>query len=253
LRRKSGRAIVWRRVRLPDGSVAYLLDSAISKPAVEPPFPSVPATVTVFELRARERANEDAPVAGTFSEGAQLKVSKERVHGWRRVLLDDGNTAFVEEKGLKLPPELDEPPRRDASPAEARTSPSPKPNIFVKDLDHLAQLVKPDPLVYPEAARIADRRSTAIWTMVLTGIGGSALWVSSMTVLAHDGDCVDGICEMKPNWLAFIVGATVAAVGPLVGFAMIPSRSDVLDVMNRWNVRHPDEQFTWGSGVSNRQ
>ena len=35
-------------------------------------------------------------------------------------------------------------------------------------------------------------------------------------------------------------------LGPLIGWAILPSRGDFLDTINLWNTRHPDDQFSLG-------
>jgi hypothetical protein len=42
----------------------------------------------------------------------------------------------------------------------------------------------------------------------------------------------------------------VALVGTVAWLALIPKRSDLLDVINTWNERHPDQPFTMEHGPS---
>jgi hypothetical protein len=43
-------------------------------------------------------------------------------------------------------------------------------------------------------------------------------------------------------------GAAVIAVAGLAMYAFMPKRDDLLDVVNTWNQRHPDQQFDISSG-----
>src|ERR1700693_5913121 len=55
------------------------------------------------------------------------------------------------------------------------SSPDLRPHIYVKDLDHLAQLVKEDAAVEAQAQALASRRTAAL------GVGGG-LFVSGLVV-----------------------------------------------------------------------
>jgi hypothetical protein len=244
----------WRRVRLSDGSIGYVQDAAIDVEggAVEPleaGFPTVEATVKVFELKAHERANAESPVVSTFTEGTKLQVGSKRQHGWRKARLIDGGTAFVEENGLTLPPTPPSVAHKNRDDDADADEEAPKARIYIKNLDHLATLVQSDPKVYPLAHRVATNHTAGIATMLIGGIGGTLLWVGSLTLLAHN-DCFNDPCTLKPNWPAFTIGAGASILGPLIGLAMLPSRGDVLDVINLWNTRHPDNQISLGLDAS---
>ena len=183
-------------MRLADGGVAYLQEAAVRVEggAVEPinpgeaGFPTIEATVKVFELKAHERANADSPVTSTFTEGTKLQVAAERQHGWRRARLTDGSTAFVEERGRTLPLQPAAAARQGMT---TRTTPPRRPDrpearkIYVKDLDHLATLVQSDPKVYPLARRMATNRTAGFATMLVSGVGGAVLWIGSLTFLGR--------------------------------------------------------------------
>lgn len=66
-----------------------------------PPEAQLSATVaTATELRRAPSA--DAAAAGPVEAGAQVQVSNEVVHGFRRVKLQDGKTGYVDAKALTI-------------------------------------------------------------------------------------------------------------------------------------------------------
>jgi hypothetical protein len=98
------------------------------------------------------------------------------------------------------------------------------------------------------ADSLATRRKTALGVM-WGGLGvGLVLMVLSFTVLSTQ-DCTDGICIQRFNFPAMIAGGAIASLSPLVGWAIHPSRDDLLDVVNTWNRRHTDNPFTIESHV----
>ena len=223
---------------------------------------AAPAVIKVFEAKAHESAADDSRVLATLPENAQVSVSEDVTDGWRRVRLSDGRVAFVRdaEVTLSAAPTAPAPyPPPDAAKAPvAPIAPPPRPaaaaspataHIYVKDLHHLAELVKPDSLVYPKATALADRHTAAMAVAIGTGAVGLALLLGSLTVFAHE-NCMQlltgapAYCTKDPNVPALLAGAIVGLIGPLIGLVMEPSRDDLLDVVNEWNSRHADEPFT---------
>jgi hypothetical protein len=266
----------WRRVRLPDGRMAFVRDDelkmegASSQPA-PPSFPTTPAHVKVFELTARSGPAAAAPVLTTFPEGAALAVSEDEKDGFRRVVLPDGRVAFVAVAGLTMgtlaaDAAAASPGASPAAPAaapgapiqplpSARPEPLAQPQgkapiIYVKDLGHLAEMVKDDPVVFPMADSLADRRNTGLAVM-WGGMGvGTLLAILALTTFTTK-NCIDSVipgdppyCTNDPNLKLSLVGVSILGVAGLAGLVIMPSRNDILDVLNTWNRRHTDNQFT---------
>jgi len=122
---------------------------------------AAPAVVKVFEAKAHAQPDTTSPVLHTFVEKAEVSVSEEAEAGWRRVRLPDGSVGYIQESALRLVTAEAAPPAAPApAPAAAqapaadrpeREATTPSPKIYVKDLEHLAELVKEDPLVGPKA------------------------------------------------------------------------------------------------------
>ncbi len=194
----------WRRVRLTDGTFAYVPEAevqivppapaaaapaAAGSPAtagtpVAPPAPAtlpLRATVKVLELTARAAPSFDAPVLQVLAQGTELAVSGGVTNGWREAVLGDGRKAYVADPGLEI----------RAATTGAATLGAPArpasialtPRIYVKDVDHLAELVRDDTVVSPMAESLVTRRNAAIGAMV-TGAGvGLLLIILSATSL----------------------------------------------------------------------
>ena len=237
---------------------------------------AAPAVVRVFEAAVRRDPSPNSPVVHVFSEESALFVSEEVTDGWRRVRLPDGGTGYIRDADIRLvtwpaapaapPPEPAgsdeeaEPPARAAAPVEPlpRAAPAPprrparqRTTIYVKDLDHLAELVEPDNVIHPKAESLAFRQKAG-WGVILGGgLVGSVVMVGSATFLATEscgvGNYAD-LCVKKANFTAAIVGSIIVGVAGLAGLFMLPTRSDLLDVINEWNERHPDEPFTIDRG-----
>jgi hypothetical protein len=119
--------------------------------------------------------------------------------------------------------------------------------IFVKDLSHLRELVKEDPTVVPLADSLVTR-SRVSWGLVIAGGAiGLALVTLSFVFPQKDLCDTDIGCQENPNPGLLLGGLGALIVLPTVGWAIYPSRGSVLDVMNAWNTRHPDSQFTFSS------
>ncbi|MFY0528860.1 hypothetical protein ACN28I_38775 [Archangium gephyra] len=140
------------------------------------------------------------------------------------------------------PPAAAQAPAADRPEREA-TAPAPK--IYVKDLEHLAELVKEDPLVGPKAQQLAERRKAGL----ALGIAGVAVGVV-LTVVGISSrsteDCErpgGSFCVPKPNFGMMYGGLGVAAGSGLISYALMPKSGDLLDVINEWNTRHPANPF----------
>jgi hypothetical protein len=250
----------WRRVRLSDGTFAFVRDAELqiepSPPAGAPPAgaptaPPLRATVKVLELTARAAPSADAPVLQVLPQGTVLAVSSVVTNGWREAHLADGRPVYLADAGLEMiataAGAADSAPL--ASPVVSLLRPASSaisPKIYVKDLDHLAQLVKADSVVSPMAEELLAKRNTAVGVGVASLGVGLLLLVLSVTALKRSS-CVNNMtdfCTSQPNEAAFVGGLGVAVVGTMVGLLVAPRRGAFLDLVNNWNARHLDNQFT---------
>jgi hypothetical protein len=234
---------------------------------------AAPATVQVFEAPARSAPGAGAPVVHVFAEGAVVSVSEAGEAGWRRVRLPDGGIAWIEESALWLaagPAAAVPAPGASPGPglaaaaapvhavaASAAAAPDLRARVYVKDLDHLADLVRADPEVGPQAQRLETRRRAAVATGVV-GLGASlGLMVLGVTRMNREFDrALDSPDYRSPgdDGVGLVMsGLAVSAATPLLMWAILPKRTDLLDVVNGWNARHPGEQFDLGRGAMRQQ
>jgi hypothetical protein len=245
----------WRRVHTPDGQVGFLPDDQLRLDGPPPPFPTAPAKVKAFELPARSAPEPNAPVLQTFAEGDALAVSADERAGFRRVMLPDGRIAFVASTGLTLgSPLAARATPVAAAPVEPLVAPprEPRPTIYVKDLKHLEKLVKRDDVVAPMVDKLETKRNVALGV----GLGGTAvglaLMLGSFTVFATK-NCTDyglgtsPICSNDPSLGALVAGGAVLFFSEVAWWALYPKRADLIDIINTWNTRHVDNQFTFES------
>jgi len=207
------------------------------------------ATVKVFEAKAYERADVTSAVLHLFVEKAEVSVSEEAENGFRKVRLPDGRVAYIQESALQFAAASTVPAAAvTAADAPTVSAAVPRPNIYVKDLAHFAELVKSDEVVHPMALNLANRETTAK-VVGWGGLGvGTALAIAGFFILPRDGECYDIAgqrdCLMGPtNYTTVGVGLGLAAVSAVAFAVMLPKREDVLDAVNTWNTRHPTEQF----------
>ncbi len=210
------------------------------------------ARIAVFEGVARAAPSAEAPALETFAEGTAVSVSEEAQAGWRRIRLADGKTGWIEERALGFAPP-GAPPAAAIAPPSAPPGPPPpppgapdlRPHVYVKDLNHLSELVKGDPVVGPKAASLAQRR-TAAWAIAGVGIAASVgLFAYGTSQMNQHTDVNDPKFGDTGNAdQAMLLGGAALLAGTLIGFAVHPKGGDLLDVVNDWNVRHPDQQFT---------
>lgn len=222
---------------------------------------AAPAVVKVFEAKAHAQPDTASPVLHTFVEKAEVSVSEEAEAGWRRVRLPDGNVGYIQESALRLvtaeaAPATAPAPATTPAPATAtaqapaadrpeREATPPAPKIYVKDLEHLAELVKEDPLVGPKAQQLAERRKAGL----ALGIAGVAVGVvlTAVGIGSRSMEDCEGpggsFCVPKPNFGMIYGGLGVAAGSGLLAYALMPKSGDLLDVINEWNTRHPADPF----------
>lgn len=221
---------------------------------------AAPAVVKVFEAKAHAQPDATSPVLHTFVEKAEVSVSEESEAGWRRVRLPDGSVGYVQESALRFvtaeaaPSTAPVNPQAPAAPAPVEDRPvreatTASPKIYVKDLEHLAELVKEDPLVGPKAKQLSDRRTAGL-AVAFGGIAAGIL-ISTVAILAPgQKDCRPPVfegdppfCLEKPNFGPAFGGVGVAIGSGLLGFLIMPKSGELLDVINEWNTRHPAEPF----------
>jgi len=153
------------------------------------------------------------------------------------------------------PPDLSVPPPGLPPPAPPRGGvlpvPDLRPRIYVKDLDHLADLVKEDPAVAAKARDLASRRTAAFaigggllatgLAVTLTGLGKQTCEQQS---IGFPGSGTLSVCQPDPTQV--IVGSVIQLAGVLTAAILAPKRGDLLDVLNAWNGAHPDRPFYLG-------
>ena len=220
-----------------------------------------PMAVSVFEARAYAEPRDDAEVVEVFVEGTELSAAEEATDGWLRVRLASGAVGWMHEGDLK--------PNREPATILRRPEPAPAPpprvQVYVKDLDHLAELVREDEVVYPMAEALVSDETTATvvaWSGIVVGgllIVGSVLALDrvdrvdsnnrgSYTLGSPDYPTYNSYSYESPDYTTSYAllgaGTAVCLVGWLVREAVTPGKDDLLDVLNAWNGRHPNEPFT---------
>jgi|GEM_PF-2050136 len=256
----------WRRVRLPSGVYGFVADDALrieapsspavtpaQPPAAAPPPDAIPARVKVLELTVRAAPDASAPVLSVLSTGTLLTVSPSATDGWRRTRLPDGRAAYVADAGLDFGPAPQAVSPAGGAPVQPLSAPpraTPHAKIYVTSLDHLSNLVASDKLVGDMVESLVTRRQAAIATFSV-GVAGSLLLESLGLFVYTSQDCVGGgnglgppLCTKRFNTPLVWAGIGVLSVSAIVGLVLMPKRSDLLDVVNAWNPRHLDDQFT---------
>lgn len=231
-----------------------LVAAVLAAAALPAPAAAEPAVVKVFEAPARAAPEPGAAVVHTFVEGAAVSVSEAGERGWRRVRLPDGTTGWIEEAALRLgAPAAPGPAPADrlVAPSAALPPPDPArpdltPRIYVKDLDHLAELTRADPVVGPRTQALAERHATFRRTLIGTGLASLALVVLGIADPWKE-KCPPGeFCVERMSGgakFAFGAGLAIPWIGGAAAFATVPRQAELLDALNDWNVRHPDNQF----------
>ncbi|HLT32063.1 MAG TPA: hypothetical protein VK013_18635 [Myxococcaceae bacterium] len=220
-----------------------------------------PAIVRRFEATVHVAPDPASEVIHTLIEDQEVSVSETGEAGYRRVRLPDGTTGWVEEAALAFSAE-DAAAAPTAAAEDAAAYPShaplremePTPRgalIYVKNLGHLSELVESDEVVAPLARDLHQREvsSKVVWWGSL--LAGTALLTASLLVPGDNCSTIGGqeYCSFGPtNYGLMIGGVALGTIGPIVGVLMAPKREDLLDVINTWNVRHPDEPFELSSG-----
>ncbi len=217
--------------------------------------------IKVFEGTARQAPSADAPVLHVFPEQTAVYVSEDVKDGWRRIRGPDGTIGYIRADEVALvanpaaaavapPPPPGSAPPVQPLPAGPPTAPAvathARAMIYVKDLDHLAELVKSDNVIHPKAEALANNQTGATALMIAGGVIGTGVIIGSVTFLASQSceTTYTTFCTTNPSLGGIVVGSLIGLAGLIGGVALLPTRSDLLDVINEWNMRHRDQPFT---------
>jgi hypothetical protein len=125
-------------------------------------------------------------------------------------------------------------------------TPDLRPRIVVRDLDHLAELVKQDPAVAVKARALADRQraSFAVGGLgVVAGLVVSAIGMTQETCESQPTGFPGGgafrSCRFTGGGMV-VAGGILMAGGAVAAVLMLPKRGEFLDVVNAWNSAHSD-------------
>jgi hypothetical protein len=203
--------------------------------AAAPVARAASAVVVTPDAPVRAAPGNDAPVVQTLSAGDEVYVSDEVEGGFRRVQLPDKKIGYVGQADVQL--DVPAPPAAPVQPLSVV-----RPPLYIKDLDHLADLVKDDPPLEKRASDLADRLLDA---RIAYGASAFVLAAGTLTTfIVKKTDCVGSgptmLCQQDPNLTYLLVGMGVSAVIAAIAFGTAPRRDDFIDVVNDWNQRHPD-------------
>jgi hypothetical protein len=202
--------------------------------AAAPVARAASALVVTPNAPVRAAPGNDAPVVQTFSAGDKVFVSDEVEGGFRRVQIPDKKIGYVGQADVQL--EVPAPPAAPVQPLSVV-----RPPLYIKDLDHLADLVKDDPPLDRRASDLAERLRDA-----RIAYGASVLVLAAGTLtsfIVEKNDCVGSgptLCQQDPNLTYLLVGMGVSVVIAAIAFGTAPRRDEFIDVVNDWNQRHPD-------------
>jgi hypothetical protein len=193
---------------------------------------TVEASATAqVQLRIEPRA--DAELAGGVSPGQPLRARLEAVNGYRWVRAPDGTSGWAPEDTIDLHP----------ASAAAEPPPATKPSHGADLRPRVAYAATPEQLLSLVASDVEARRAAedlvsraeasnaSMWATVV--IGAATLFVASLSNPSSQ-DEVDRVRTLNR------VGFGVLALGPILGWAAKPSRADITEAAQVWNLRHPE-------------
>jgi uncharacterized protein YgiM (DUF1202 family) len=234
--------------------------------------------VVVKNTIARSAPFNVAPEVGALVGGDRVEADETATNGWRRIQLPGGKAGYVldadlrvEATPVKAPPPKPAPPSvfapvSEPAPAAPSTpsgagstapvqplAPAATPGrapIYAGDFSHLAELVKSDHEVFDLADGLATRH-TASSVLIWGGVfGGIALNVLAATAFKKKSCVPDGtVCVESNNSTVQAIGIDLIVLGPLLGWAIRPTRDDKTRVINAWNGNHPDRPFIDRAGI----
>ena len=130
-------------------------------------------------------------------------------------------------------------------PAPVQAVAYPAPVLYIKNIDHLAEVVKSDDLLHARTKALVAERNQGLTVVIVSLAVGAALMVAGLTAFANE-ECTPSVaggsphCMTMPSFPVMAGGVLVAGIGTMIGAAMGPSRHTQIDVVNEWNARHAD-------------
>ena len=203
--------------------------------AAAPVARAASAVVVTPNAPGRAAPADTAAVVETLSAGDKVFVSDEVEGGFRRVQLPENRLGYIGQTDVQL--DVPAP-----SPAPVQPLSVARPPLYIKNLDHLADLVKDDPLLDKRALDLVDRLQNS---RIMYGISLVTLAAAAVTpFLIKKTDCVGSgptmLCQQDPNLTYLLIGSGISVVIGAIAFGMAPERDEYIDVVNDWNQRHPD-------------
>lgn len=237
--------------------IAVALIAALAAPQLAS---ARPAMIRVIEADVRAEPAPDAPVVHRFTERAEVSVTEESKEGWRRVRLPDGGTGWIEDAAIALgnpvaapppaPPLASPTPPLASAPPPATAAPSPlappaqkpdlHPRLYVEDAGQLPRLMGKDPRFAVDAESLANRRKAAF---VVGGLG----LATSIALTFAGASAASSQNPSDPNFNVsagsdlMLAGIVTLAVGVAAAILVYPHRGEVLDLLNGWNIAHPEQ------------
>ena len=149
-----------------------------------------------------------------------------------------------------LAPESAAPPPPSAVAPAAPTAPAPdlRARIYVKDVDHLAELLKEDPGIGARADDLAARASRARSVGWTGGLVGSLLFAAGGMMAVNDVDSnldspTFGQRTSSRGPALMVVGTATVLASMAYALTQAPRTDELLDIVNDWNAQHPERQL----------
>jgi hypothetical protein len=211
--------------------------AAPSVPMVMPSQCATGGTMRVLGEAApiRVAPGDTAGIRDQLRAGIALCVLPGESRGYLRVVLGDGRSGYLRSNSLAAE---GTPPSAEASPV-AHADPAKR--LQVRDLDHLAVLVKDDPASAAETSRLLGTRKAATWTVV--GAGAVALTGVLVGFLdpwrcSKSGTCSSAEPRSTTATTVMVSSLVIGVVGGVVGMVLYPTNSDLNAVIGGYNGRH---------------
>lgn len=140
-------------------------------------------------------------------------------------------------------------PASPAVPGEPRAVSAQKPDLhpplrlYVEDAGQLPRLMGGDPRFAADAQSLAQRRTAAY---VVAGLGlatSIALTIAGANDMSSPPPGDPNFGKTPGGYNLMLGGMVSLLVGSAVALAIYPHRSEVVDLVNGWNVAHPNEQL----------
>jgi hypothetical protein len=114
---------------------------------------------------------------------------------------------------------------------------------YVKDLDHLAAITSPDSALHLRTVELERKGNIGMGVLMGSAALGALIVVGAATVFTQE-ECIGAsppLCQSRPNGALAGVGLFTMVAGGLAGLMIMPHRGDLLDIVNEWNARHPEQ------------